>query len=363
MTFFSPSRKRGITAGTSVEESTESQMERRDILRHLIKFARDNGATLCFESTVERPLIEGNRVTGLVVDAREYFADLVIDAAGMGSPVRRQLPERFGIVKEFRRDQYFTIYRAWYKTTGKPGAPNPFNVYFLPLGRTCIAWFANEGEYIDLLCGSFEATDHIYAEQIRQALRSRHPDMGDEIVRGGSAVDIPVRRPVSRMVADGYAAVGDAAGMTIPLNGSGISNSIRAGRLLAETVLAHKGFTAAGLWPYQVAYMRQIGAANATLDIFKRFMLTMPPSVIDFLFERRILEPVDLNRARTGQEITFTVPELMLRGLRGAANLPSMAKLASTFFASQKLKRIAMNIPTEYDEQKIAAWAEKYDAI
>ena len=151
--------------------------------------------------------------------------------------------------------------------------------------------------------------------------------------------------------------------LTIPLNGSGITNAIRAGRLLAETVLASGRFTAAALWPYQVAYMRQCGAANASLDIFKRFMLTMPPPVVDFLFERRLLEPADLNRARTGQEITFTLPGLLLRGLRGASNLPSMLKLAGAFAASQKLKRIALRIPEHYDPEKIQAWAQKYDAV
>ena len=36
------------------------------------------------------------------------------------------------------------------------------------------------------------------------------------------------------IVADGYAAVGDSAAMTIPLNGSGINLSMNAGKLLAD---------------------------------------------------------------------------------------------------------------------------------
>ena len=363
MTFFGPSCNRGITAACPREESADFQMERRDILRHLIAFARENGAKLVFETAVDGPIVEGSRVTGLLVSGREHRAELVIDAAGVDSPVRRRLPAQLGIVKEFRRDEYFTIFRAFYKCNGKAPSPHPFSVYFLPLGRTCVSWFASEDGYVDLLCGSFEDTDRAYAEQVRAAYRARHPNMSDNICRGGQSANVPVRRAISRMVADGYAAVGDSAGMTIPLNGSGIANAVHAGRLLAETVLASRNFTAKALWPYQVAYMRQFGAANASLDIFKRFMLTMQPRVIDFLFDKHILNAADMNRARTGQELTFTLPDLMLRGLRGAAQAPTMLRLARAFAASQKLKRCALNIPETYDEAAISAWAAKYDGI
>jgi len=363
MTFFGPSCNGDITARGKPEESTEFMMERRIILRHLIQFARGNGAKLVFETEIDGPVIEGERVAGLMVGGKELRADLVVDAAGMDSPVRRQLPANFGIVKDFRRDQYFTIYRAFYGCNGKPPSKDHFSVYFLPLGRTGVAWFANEDGYVDLLCGSFEDTDQAYAEQVRQAYKHRHPNMGDEICRGGQVANVPVRRAISRMVANGYAAVGDSVGMTIPLNGSGIANAIHAGRILAETVLASNNCTAKDLWPFQVAYMRQFGAACASLDVFKRFMLTMQPRVIDFLFDKKILTPIDMNRARTGQEITFTLPDLLARGLRGAAHMPTMLRLARTYAASQKLKRCAMNIPETYDEQAIAAWAAKYDGV
>ena len=364
MTFFNPACTMAIRAYTPMEKSTESKMERRDILRHLIAFARGGGAELVFHATVEHPLLDGKRVAGLVVNGREELADLVIDAAGMNSPLRTQLPAELGVVRQFKRDEYFTIFRAFYNSTGKTGNEHPFCVYFLPMGRRGVAWFASEGDYVDLMCGSFEDTDAAYAEQVRRHCLANHPDMGDDILRGGSSAKVPVRRPISRMVADGYAAVGDSAGMTVPLNGSGITNSIRAGRLLAETVMASSGTcTAAQLWPYQVAYMHSCGAACASLDLFKRFMLTIDPGVVDFLFEKQILTAADMNKARTGQEITFTLPDLLRRGLRGAGKPSAMLGLAKTFAKSQKIKRRAMNIPAAYDEAKVLRWAKKYDEI
>ena len=358
------------TSATAVipEHLSEMGMERRDLLRHLIGFARESGVALEFEVTVEEPLIESDRVTGLAVidkeGRREISTDLVIDAAGMDTNVRRKLPDAWGFTRDYRRDQYFTVFRAFYSRTGfAPLSDDRFNVYFYPLGRRAVAWIAREEGYVDLMCGCFEDTTRQYAEEIRHALLPRHPEMGDDILRGGQVVKIPVRRPVSRMVANGYAAIGDSAGMTVPIIGSGITNSIRAARMLADTVLSARDCDAASLWPYQVQYMRKIGAVHACLDPLKAMMLTMGPGTVDFLLERRILDAADMAKARTGREVTFTPPQMALRGLRGAGHMPTMLKMAGRLAASRKLKRHVMNIPETYDEDAVRAWAKAYDGI
>ncbi|MCL1951567.1 MAG: NAD(P)/FAD-dependent oxidoreductase [Oscillospiraceae bacterium] len=366
-TFHNPARTVSVTAPVP-EERSEMGMERRDLLRHLIRFARENGAALEFGTTVEKPLIEGGRVVGLAVKdkagRRELAADLVIDAAGMDSPVRRGLPEAWGLTGAFRRDQYFTVYRAFYsRTDAAPLSGEPFNVYFYPLGRRAVAWAAREDDYVDLLCGSFGDTTREYAGEVRQSLLGLHPEFGGEVLRGGQVVKLPVRRPVSVMVADGYAAVGDSAGMTVPIIGSGISNSIRAAKMLADVILAARDFSAASLWPYQAEYMRRIGAVHACLDPLKAMLLTMEPGALDFLFERRVLDAADLAKARTGQEVNFTPAQMAVRGLRGAARLPTLLKMAGTLSASRKLKRHALSIPARYDGDAVRAWARAYDAI
>jgi len=350
------------------EQLSEMCMERRDLLRHLIGFARESGAALEFEVPVERPLAGGSRVTGLAIKdktgPRELAADLVIDAAGMDSPVRRGLPARWGFTGDFRRDQYFTAHRAFYRRAdAAPVLESTFNVYFYPMGRMAMAWAAREEGYVDMLCGTFEDITREYAEEVRQFLLPRHPEFGDDILRGGQVVKIPVRRPVSRMVADGYAAVGDSAGMTVPIIGSGITNAIRAGKMLSDVVLAAKDCSAASLWPYQVEYMQKIGAVHACLDPLKTMMLTMGAKTVDFMLERRILDDADISRARTGQEVAFALPQLALRALRGAGHMPTMLKMAGRLSASQKLKRHALRIPEAYDEGAVRVWAKTYDEI
>ena len=364
MTFVSPSRRYRIETSVPEDECLECFMERRGILRRLVAFARDNGAELLFNKSVEGPLVENKRVVGLLVNGEAFRGGLVIDAAGMRSPVRTGLPEEFGIVKEFRRDQYFSAFRAFFSREQPRPQKGPWTTYFFPLGHKGIAWIADEEEYFDMLFGHLADNSRAVAEEVRQWLLPLHPEMRGEICRGGQVVQIPVRRPISRMAADGYAAIGDAAAMTIPLIGSGICNSIRAAILLAETVLNSAGdCSKEALWPYQAAYMRRVGAPHAALDVLKAYMLSMPVDKLDALFEHRLIEEADMVGVRNGNGLKLTPGQMVVKGLRGAGHLPTLLRMSGTLAKSQKLAAHAMAIPEEYDEALVRAWAETYDAF
>jgi len=133
--------------------------------------------------------------------------------------------------------------------------------------------------------------------------------------------------------------------------------------MLADTVLAAQDSAVASLWPYQVKYMQEIGAVHASLDPLKTLMLTSQSGAVDFLFERRILDAADMAKARTGQQVSFTLQQMARRAIRGAAHLSTLLKMAGKLSASQKLKRHALRIPARYDEDAVRAWAKAYDAI
>ncbi|MDR3314842.1 MAG: FAD-dependent oxidoreductase [Oscillospiraceae bacterium] len=367
MTFFSPARNRGVSSYIRPEECTESNMERKEILRRLLAFARERGVALRFGTQVLRPLAEGNRITGLEVQTADgvhrLAADLVIDAAGMHLPVRSQLPESCGIVRRFAGRQFFNVYRAFYNESGNaPLTDDPFNVYFFPQGEAAVSWVARELGYVDLLYGRFTKNTPAAAEELRLFMTAIHPELGDAVRRGGQVNCIPVRRPIPVMVADGYAAVGDSAAMTVPIVGAGICNSIRAGRFLAETILAQKEdpFSVAALWQYQVRYMREIGAVHASLDVLKGFLLGADARSLDFLFDKGIMDSAMLVKARTGQEIKLTLPKLARSGLHGYSRPGLLLRLAGVMANGQRLKRHSLRIPAQYSKAAVTAWAKAY---
>ena len=104
--------------------------------------------------------------------------------------------------------------------------------------------------------GKFGSEGRLTQEEIDMSLsdfRELYPFMGNEIIRGGHSGVIPLRRMLPLLVCVGYACVGDSAGMTIPLNGCGITLSMKAGKLLSDAVIkAEDGeLSAEALWQYE----------------------------------------------------------------------------------------------------------------
>ena len=129
MTFFSPSREKPIKQHVP-EEQLEIQMERKDIYDHIISHAENCGVKFVYETEVEAPVMLGGRVAGIRTADETVYADLVIDAAGLNSPVRKQLPDALGIQKDTDKYDVFYVYRAFYNKTA-PVEEDKYRVYLM----------------------------------------------------------------------------------------------------------------------------------------------------------------------------------------------------------------------------------------
>lgn len=294
MTFYSPGQKIPLTQIIPAAER-EIKMERRDIYRHLITHAGQCGVKFVYNCDISGPLLAGNRVIGIKTAFGDIYADLVIDAAGVNSPLRTRLPAVCGIEKEPRRYEKLYVYRAFYDCASAQEPDAKYKIFLLPQGTRGIAWIAAEEGFTDLLIGHFEPFGLDEAQRMAEALRENNPRLGREVLRGGQFTEIPVRQPLSVMACDGYAAIGDSAFMTMPIIGSGIANSLRAAGMLARTVLADRGgaYSAHTLWPYQVKYYKEIGAGLSQIACIKSLLMSITPAELDFCFEKGILTAQD----------------------------------------------------------------------
>ena len=352
-------------------EDIEIIMERRDIYRLLTGCAEERGVKIEYGVTISGPLLAGDRVTGVATDKGDYTADLVIDAAGLGSPVRAGLPDCLGIQKKVLKNERIYTYRAFYDLPVDPDTvEDVYKVMFRPdPGEDfSLSWIYTQDTYTDLLIGHMEPPSDEEVEEIAARYRENAPQLGTTRLRGGQTVPIPFRRPLSVMVADGYAAIGDAAFMTMPLNCSGMSTSIEASKILADAVIADttETFSAETLWPYQYNFYKKMGKNMAPIALVKDMIVSLTQEQTDYAFDTGLI---------TWRELTITAdqhsiwqflhfdPNLPKRGLTLAKDRVLLKKAAGAVTDAAAFFAWMERLPKQYSRAAVLKWARGYDKI
>ena len=151
--------------------------------------------------------------------------------------------------------------------------------------------------------------------------------------------------------------------MTIPLIGSGISNSIRAGKILADTLILSQGRTdVASLWRYQAAYFKKIGATMAKIDKMRELVGSLTPADVNFLLENEVLTTSDISAA-TGGGLKLSMPQIAEKAYKGKSNIALLGRFALKARQSKTIEEHARAIPELYSEKAVEAWIRRYREI
>lgn len=348
------------------ENNADYSVERRALNRMLYERA-SGGAKFVFGATVERAIVEKGAVVGVVVNGQEARADLVIDSMGAMSVLKKDLPVEFGI-SQHRDDEVFVAYRAFYEKNPKAPAPKYTNkVYLKHMGEAGISWVIqdNDPNLVNVLVGRIGKLTTYDLERALEDLRKTNPTIGEKVVRGGQTCIIPVRYPATRMVANGYAAVGDSAYMTIPMLGSGIASGMLAGQLLAETIGENmskgvKGadlFKTSRLWRYQVKVFREFGAEHCGVDVMKRAVLGYPDATLDWLLGSELLTNEEVGKLAAGKMLRISVKEAFRKlSLTEFNRLNTLIKVNNMLQKSLYAYRLGRNIPRNFDPNICRTW-------
>lgn len=354
--FVSPSKRTNVNINYSAE-NRQKVMWRKPLIGMLLDYAEKAGVNFHYGVKVECGIIKKNTVVGIKTSIGEIRGDLVVDALGVFSAIRSNLPDEFGIEKSPEKGDVFYAYRAYFDKTENVSPEYPFEVYLYHECEKGLSWFLTNENSVDVLIGRiFPLSDEKIKEQ-EDIFRKNHPWMGYKILNGGVRGIIPVRRPLSLMVANGYACVGDSAFMTTPMNGMGIDLSINAGVLLSETVLNAKTdkFTADVLWAYNRDFHAKYGGATAKNEGLKNALLSLPSEGVDFLFDNAIIQSSDL--AGAGQNTKLSA--LLGKFVRGMKNPPYFFAILKGLIKGAGLSSLLKKAPKNYDEKAIANWQAK----
>lgn len=366
MTFYGPSENTPVLQHVP-DDQREIKMERSDIYDHIITHAEKCGVKFVFNCKINAPVMLGDRVAGIDTDKGKFYGDLVIDACGCESVIRAQLPECCGIQKHPVKKEKFFVYRAFYnKGSGK--AEDKYKVCLFPEGKLGIGWVADEEEYTDLLIGRFEPLDMTEVERTVEYFRSKNPVLGETVLRGGQLVQIPVRQPLAVLVADGYAAIGDSAFMTVPIIGSGLANSFKASKILADAILADKTqtFSAETLWQYQINFYKELGNELAPLAIVKLLLTRLTPQQINYVLDEGILtsDELTIGADSTGiADMLTPSSDLVKRALMLIKDKALIKEILKAVGSIAKVVAVCTAMPKHYSRRAVTLWASKYNNI
>lgn len=349
-------------------EAESILVDRKVLINHLLKLATDKGAKVVYEAEIISPIILGNRVCGIRTADADYYCDLVIDACGAFSPVRSNLPEYMCVNREIQKYDIINTYRGYFNKI--PGVPDPettYNIYLRDNGSVGFSWLVTEKEQVDVLICRFREIEETEILSILQTMHEENPHMGRDLIKCGKYAKIPVCQPLSILVAEGYAAIGDCAFMTVPLKGSGIAYSIKAGRILADCIEADSNgyYNAKNLWEYEKRFFKEIGFPACRMAILKNLLHYMTVEQVNDLFGQNIV---------TSEEIAKVMNDKLdaLLNTKGFATVKDKVRLVRD---NPLLKEILTNVamwmgrfavieagfPSKYDEDDIKKWSSKYN--
>lgn len=344
------------------EDELDWSIERRLLAWQYVERAKDV-VDFHFGAEVQSLIVDGGQVKGIVCNGQNVYADLVVDNSGALSKFRAALPTSYGITAMPNKDEIFVAYRGFHKKVDGVADPKNSNrAYLKHLGKCGISWsILDPSGTVNVLIGRTGNLDGEGFNQAYSALKASNPNISNDVVRGGIKCIIPIRRPLEVMVADGYVAIGDSAFMTIPMIGSGIENSMRAGCILADTIISSQSCSPSALWRYQVKYYLDRGAKHIGVDVLKRWLLSCDAKDLDWLFEKGIVSAKDMAYGATGRLLKLSFAELLAKAVKGIANVPLLLKMSAMLSKCNRVARIGRAIPKEYDVKKIKRWKNKIE--
>lgn len=367
MTFYGMSMRTPVTQHVPYDQ-LEIQMERKDIYNHLISHAEKAGVKFVYNCAVKGPVMIGNRVVGIETENGTEYAELVIDACGIHSPVRRNLPASLGIQNEVGHYEQFYVYRAFFNKTAEVDDINKYKVILLPENKKGISWVATEEEWTDVLIGRFEKFDMAEVERTISVLRKDNPSLGTEKLRGGQFVNIPVRQPLGVLVADGYAAIGDSAFMTVPIIGSGIANTLKASKILAEAIIAdtEMAYSAETLWTYQRNFYKELGNGLAPMACIKMMMAHLSGDDIDYLLSTGVLNEDDMTITADTNSLwaifSYVPMEIVIKKVVALMHNPQIIKKAAFLVGNfGKVLSATATMPKKYEKTAVLKWVKRYN--
>lgn len=361
---FSPSRKYYVTAW-----GRGYALNRKAFGRRLLKMALDAGAEVLAEHQVQKPIVEKERVKGVLVTGKggsmELEAKVVVDATGAVAALRTKLPPEWWVSYKAPPEDFNAAYRA---IASVEEEQNPSLAYIILDAEVAPGgywwWFPKDKYTVNFGLGvkagksapnprmMFEK--HLLGELARAKGRILH--------EGGGLV--PTRRPAPCIVWNGFVAVGDAAYTANPLHGGGIGPALVSSYHAAKvtiTALENGEADLEHLWPYQKAYLDAYGIKQAMLDVARIYVQGLTNDDLELIIKSGVISDDELSSLGYKGELAAAV----ITKLVGAVRLLRKPSLLSQITKLKSYMDKARSIYSEFpqDPRSFEEWLKNEERL
>ena len=336
------------------------------------RWAAQAGAELLYEAEFEGLEYDGDeKIRGVrYVRGGETViagAKLVADCSGIPSVVRRSLPDGYG-VENFE----LTPLDMFYVNLRYVKYHNPRDFVHGSTSWTYYkTWEAPQMDPEGAILGvganfSAEYADKIYA-QFENAVKL--PEHTLQYIERGVT---PYRRPPYSMVADGFIAMGDAACLTKPSCGEGVTSAMVQAEIAAEVVSgllkAGKPLTRENLWPINKRYVEAQGRAFASQLATVVGAVGTSARENDYFFRHDVIfSEKTFEALGEGRELQFSIGEMLriaarmvLGVITGRLRIKTIRSLLKSMNDGGAISKVYAGYPETPDG--FDAWAARAEA-
>jgi len=337
----------------------------------LMNTAIDAGAEQFDQTHAISLLFNKEQVTGVKIKSKnfnqdDFMADIVIDASGFHTQLRKQVNFPY-LEKEIAPTDYIVCYREILRLKNPVVVDQRFISIYMDNKRAPggYIWYFPRNEYeVNLGFGVMENHKSNLRDYYQKIVYE--PFIGDEPctrITGGSGL-VSVCKPLLTGVANGILFVGDAAKQVNPITGGGLMSSMQAGSYTIqayEKARESETFDALALWQYNLLFQKTIGAEFAALNLLRSAIQSFPNEVMNFAIKNRVVTGEEISRITTKGEISLSLPELLGKLLRGLSKPKLLLDLNYLRNRMGEIKVLYRNYPRS--PSYLGLWVEQLEKI
>jgi len=345
-------------------------------LNRMYKVLEADGVKLVFSCKFIELVFDDGKIVGVLAEKNgeriEYHAQLVVDASGTGAAIRTSLPQDYGI-ENFKLDpsgvMYVLLqYIKWLNPEEKHPLPDTGYQYYL-------LWFGPCQIENGAILGIGQPGSYENARKAREEFLGKAHLPPYEIIKEEQGFT-PYRRPPYSLVGNGLLCIGDAAAITYPFSGHGVTATwnlcMIAAEVIGSTLKEEEYISKDRLWDINVKYFRDQGAKFASLLMQLSGILNFSAKEWDYVLKSGLLyktgDEDEIPEPNKEYEEDMSLGEMLkflfkLIGgmLKRQLSLKHVKKLLSANSLAGKIKKHYETFPE--DPNEFDQWVKKADQL